>query len=45
MVHFFQDILNKRLDSRVEEMLERGLIQELLDFHKRYNEYRLSTKR
>ena len=32
-----REILNDRLDKRVDEMLDRGLIDELLDFHKEYN--------
>lgn len=32
-----RDILNERLDERVDEMLHRGLIEELLDFHQEYN--------
>ena len=32
-----REILNERLDSRVDEMLDRGLIEELLDFHCEYN--------
>lgn len=40
--HFiFQDILDERLDKRVDSMLENGLIDELLDFHKKYNEERV----
>ncbi|XP_056412604.1 tRNA dimethylallyltransferase isoform X5 [Hyla sarda] len=33
-----QDVLNARLNARVDEMLEMGLIKELQDFHKCYNE-------
>ncbi|XP_050703823.1 tRNA dimethylallyltransferase-like [Eriocheir sinensis] len=36
-----QDVLLKRLDDRVDEMIERGLLQELLDFHASYNSRRL----
>ena len=32
-----REILNERLDKRVEKMLDRGLIEELLDFHREYN--------
>ena len=32
-----REILNDRLDKRVDEMLDRGLIDELFDFHKEYN--------
>ncbi|KAA0196336.1 hypothetical protein HAZT_HAZT006905 [Hyalella azteca] len=36
-----QEVLNKRLDNRVDEMLQKGLIAELLDFHDQYNKQRL----
>ncbi|XP_018569009.1 tRNA dimethylallyltransferase [Anoplophora glabripennis] len=36
-----QDILDKRLDERVDNMLEQGLLQELIAFHKLYNEKRI----
>ncbi|KAI5644160.1 IPP transferase domain-containing protein [Phthorimaea operculella] len=32
---------DKRLDARVDQMLEAGLIQELLDFHQRHNLHRI----
>ena len=32
-----RDVLNDRLDKRVDEMLERGLVDELLNFHRDYN--------
>lgn len=32
-----REILNERLDKRVDEMLDRGLIEELLDFHREYS--------
>lgn len=38
-----QEVLDSRLDERVESMVEAGLIQELLDFHERYNEDRLKN--
>ncbi|XP_069669309.1 tRNA dimethylallyltransferase [Periplaneta americana] len=38
-----QEVLDKRLDGRVDAMLEQGLMQELLDFHRRYNEERLAA--
>lgn len=31
----------KRLDARVDEMIQRGLLKELLDFHAAYNSRRL----
>ncbi|KAM4795551.1 tRNA dimethylallyltransferase [Rhinophrynus dorsalis] len=37
-LHAEQEVLNTRLNSRVDEMLALGLIEELQDFHKRYNE-------
>ncbi|XP_040280581.1 tRNA dimethylallyltransferase isoform X1 [Bufo bufo] len=37
-LHSDQEVLNARLNARVDEMLEMGLIKELQDFHKRYNE-------
>ncbi|XP_058804254.1 tRNA dimethylallyltransferase [Phymastichus coffea] len=36
-----QAVLNERLDARVDSMLKAGLVQELLDFHERYNKDRL----
>ncbi|XP_054710203.1 tRNA dimethylallyltransferase-like [Uloborus diversus] len=36
-----KEVLEKRLDERVDEMLEKGLIDELLEFHKQYNESKL----
>ncbi|KAK0097098.1 hypothetical protein PV326_003296, partial [Microctonus aethiopoides] len=32
-----QEVLNERLNRRVDAMLKAGLVQELLDFHERYN--------
>ncbi|KAM9320101.1 tRNA dimethylallyltransferase [Gastrophryne carolinensis] len=37
-LHSDQEVLNSRLNGRVDEMLKVGLIKELQDFHKRYNE-------
>ncbi|XP_069827510.1 tRNA dimethylallyltransferase isoform X2 [Dendropsophus ebraccatus] len=37
-LHSDQEVLNARLNARVDEMLEMGLIKELQDFHIRYNE-------
>ncbi|XP_055949856.1 tRNA dimethylallyltransferase-like [Argiope bruennichi] len=39
-----KEVLNQRLDDRVDEMLERGLISELLNFHKDYNEKRIDIQ-
>ncbi|XP_076762182.1 tRNA dimethylallyltransferase [Xylocopa sonorina] len=36
-------VLDERLESRVDAMLETGLVQELLDFHRRYNEQRIKS--
>ncbi|XP_053606974.1 tRNA dimethylallyltransferase [Plodia interpunctella] len=36
-----QSVLDKRLDARVDAMLEEGLIRELLDFHDRHNKHRI----
>nr|XP_031828956.1 tRNA dimethylallyltransferase isoform X2 [Nomia melanderi] len=38
-----QTVLEERLSSRVDAMLETGLIQELLDFHQRYNQQRIES--
>ncbi|XP_012341648.1 tRNA dimethylallyltransferase [Apis florea] len=36
-------VLEDRLDRRVDDMVETGLVQELLDFHRRYNEQRIKS--
>nr|XP_027238910.1 tRNA dimethylallyltransferase-like [Penaeus vannamei] len=36
-----RDVLDQRLDRRVDDMIERGLLQELKDFHADYNRQRL----
>ncbi|XP_047993802.1 tRNA dimethylallyltransferase [Leguminivora glycinivorella] len=36
-----QKVHDERLDKRVDDMLEQGLIVELLDFHQRHNKQRL----
>ncbi|XP_053310608.1 tRNA dimethylallyltransferase [Spea bombifrons] len=41
-LHADQEVLDSRLSSRVDEMLHLGLIEELKDFHKRYNEKLIS---
>lgn len=43
ILKLFQEVLDERLDLRVGAMLEEGLLQELLDFHRLYNEERLAT--
>ncbi|GAB6033072.1 tRNA dimethylallyltransferase [Chamberlinius hualienensis] len=35
------EVLNDRLDSRVDEMIKNGLVEELNAFHQRYNKQRL----
>ena len=35
-----QGVLDSRCDRRVDTMMERGLVQELLDFHEQYNRRR-----
>lgn len=37
--------LDKRLDARVDEMLSAGLIEELRDFHVRYNQQKVQEDR
>uniref|UniRef100_T1IMA4 Zinc finger double-stranded RNA binding domain-containing protein n=1 Tax=Strigamia maritima TaxID=126957 RepID=T1IMA4_STRMM len=32
------DVLDKRLDGRVDDMIQKGLIDELMDFHQRYKQ-------
>uniref|UniRef100_A0ABD2WEZ9 U1-type domain-containing protein n=1 Tax=Trichogramma kaykai TaxID=54128 RepID=A0ABD2WEZ9_9HYME len=39
-----KEVLDERLSKRVDSMLEAGLIQELLDFHERYNKDRLKKE-
>ncbi|XP_064606784.1 tRNA dimethylallyltransferase-like isoform X2 [Liolophura sinensis] len=37
------EVLNKRLDDRVDDMMSRGLIKELEEFHHSYNKDRLTN--
>ncbi|XP_015273254.1 PREDICTED: tRNA dimethylallyltransferase, mitochondrial [Gekko japonicus] len=37
-----QAVLDKRLDARVDAMLAAGLLEELRDFHRRYNEEKVA---
>ena len=37
-------VLNKRLDDRVDSMIEQGLIDEMTKFHENYNMTRLEQK-
>lgn len=39
--HTQEDLLNKRLDDRVDDMLSNGLIQELQDFYEKYADARI----
>ncbi|KAK8765141.1 hypothetical protein V5799_032252 [Amblyomma americanum] len=36
-----QNVLDERLDARVDDMMSAGLIQEMEEFHERYNKHRL----
>ena len=38
-------VLDERTDRRVDEMMERGLMEELSQFHDLYNQQRLSEER
>ncbi|XP_063243063.1 tRNA dimethylallyltransferase-like [Bacillus rossius redtenbacheri] len=38
-----QEVLDKRLDARVDTMLEQGLVKELLEFHRQYNQERMAS--
>lgn len=38
-----QNVLDERLDNRVDDMIASGLIQEMQDFHERYNKHRLAN--
>ncbi|XP_034016834.1 tRNA dimethylallyltransferase isoform X2 [Thalassophryne amazonica] len=40
-LHAKMDVLDQRLDARVDEMLSAGLIEELRDFHTRYNQHKV----
>ncbi|XP_054462205.1 tRNA dimethylallyltransferase [Anoplopoma fimbria] len=40
-LHADMEALDKRLDARVDEMLSAGLIEELRDFHVRYNQQKV----
>ncbi|KAE8624703.1 hypothetical protein XENTR_v10006024 [Xenopus tropicalis] len=44
-LHANQEDLNSRLNARVDEMLKLGLIEELQDFHKHYNEKLITQSR
>ncbi|CAC5356356.1 miaA [Mytilus coruscus] len=36
-----KQVLDSRTDKRVDEMIDKGLLTELQDFHKQYNSYRI----
>ncbi|KAK2578470.1 hypothetical protein KPH14_011639 [Odynerus spinipes] len=38
-----EKVLCERLDRRVDAMMQDGLVEELLDFHRRYNEQRIKS--
>ncbi|XP_030596940.1 tRNA dimethylallyltransferase isoform X1 [Archocentrus centrarchus] len=40
-LHANMEVLDKRLDTRVDDMLSAGLIEELRDFHIRYNQQKI----
>ena len=42
---YMSTVLDERTDRRVDEMMERGLMDELSQFHVLYNEQRLSAER
>jgi len=37
----FVVVLDARIDTRVDEMVQAGLVEEMLDFHQQYNEQQL----
>ncbi|KAI5947087.1 tRNA dimethylallyltransferase [Manis javanica] len=41
-LHADQSVLDERLDKRVDDMLTAGLLDELRDFHRRYNEKKVA---
>ncbi|KAL7829484.1 hypothetical protein AOLI_G00303690 [Acnodon oligacanthus] len=43
-LHSNMDVLDKRLDDRVDDMLSLGLIEELKDFHQRFNKKKIQEK-
>uniref|UniRef100_A0A8C5SRB3 tRNA isopentenyltransferase 1 n=1 Tax=Laticauda laticaudata TaxID=8630 RepID=A0A8C5SRB3_LATLA len=44
-LHAEQAVLEMRLDQRVDEMMEAGLLEELQNFHRRYNQERVAENR
>ncbi|ELV12388.1 tRNA dimethylallyltransferase, mitochondrial [Tupaia chinensis] len=43
-LHADQTVLDERLDKRVDDMLAAGLLDELRDFHRRYNQRNVSEE-
>ncbi|XP_037683527.1 tRNA dimethylallyltransferase isoform X4 [Choloepus didactylus] len=41
-LHADQTVLDERLDKRVDDMLASGLLEELRDFHRRYNQKKVA---
>ncbi|XP_058051610.1 tRNA dimethylallyltransferase isoform X5 [Ahaetulla prasina] len=41
-LHAEQAVLERRLDQRVDEMVEAGLLEELQNFHRRYNQEKVA---
>ncbi|XP_038613992.1 tRNA dimethylallyltransferase [Tachyglossus aculeatus] len=44
-LHAHQEVLDQRLDRRVDDMLANGLLEELRGFHRRYNEEKIAADR
>uniref|UniRef100_A0A8C6ITE5 tRNA dimethylallyltransferase n=1 Tax=Melopsittacus undulatus TaxID=13146 RepID=A0A8C6ITE5_MELUD len=44
-LHADQAVLDQRLEKRVDDMLAAGLLQELRDFHRRYNQHKVAENR
>lgn len=44
-LHANQTVLDERLDKRVDDMLAAGLLDELRDFHRRYNQKKVAENR
>ena len=38
-------MLEERIDKRVDQMLDRGLVKELQDFHQQYNTSRIKENK
>ncbi|NWH56621.1 MOD5 dimethylallyltransferase, partial [Geococcyx californianus] len=44
-LHADQAVLDQRLEKRVDDMLDAGLLEELRDFHRRYNREKVAENR